>query len=92
MSLSFRGALVVAGLTAFSVTFLTALAENDAARARNSDTVKTRPIARPAAEARPMWPFDGAVRVIDLGRGPAKSEPASRPVRSVSTRRGAGAA
>lgn len=63
---SFRVAAVTGALTALSVTFLTALAENDTVRDGRDGANR----ARPAATAEPAWPRSGTVRVIDLRRAP----------------------
>ena len=80
MSLSFRGAFVIAALTAFSVTFLTSLAESDAARSRQAETGR----AKPAAMMTPPVPAASGMRVIELGRRAPSGQvtlPASVPVR-----------
>jgi hypothetical protein len=77
---SFRAALVTGALTALSVTFLTSLAESDAARAGHR--------VRPATMSAPAWPQSGAVRVIDLRRQPV-NETAVQPPRTAKRDRGA---
>jgi hypothetical protein len=81
---SFRAAFVTCAFTALSVTFLTSLAEHDAARAVSSDTARARPLATPI----PVPPQSGAVRIIDLRRSPAV-ETAVQPTRSAKRDRGA---
>lgn len=80
---SFRVAFVTSALTALAVTFLSSLAQNDAAHGRHDAAAR----ARPAAVA-PVWPQTGAVRVIDTRRIPA-AETAVQPARSAKRDRGA---
>ncbi len=81
---SFRAVFVTGALTALSVTFLTSLAAEDAARAEKGAAVR----AKPAAVVAPMWPQTGAVRVIDLRRSPSV-ESAVQPSRAAKRDRGA---
>lgn len=81
---SFRAAFVTSAFTALSVTFLTSLAENDAARAERSESHR----ARPASVMAPMSPQSGAIRVIDTRRVPA-AEPTVQPLRAAKRDRGA---
>jgi hypothetical protein len=81
---TFRAAFVTSAITAFSVTFLVSLAENDAARDGRVDPTR----GRPATHAVPAMPQPG-VRVIELYRAPA-GEPGSRP--AALERRGVGRA
>lgn len=70
---TFRAAFVTSAITAFSVTFLVSLAENDAARNGRVDPTR----GRPATHAVPAMPQPG-VRVIELRRtGDAGARPTS---------------
>lgn len=72
---TFRAAFVTSAITAFSVTFLVSLAENDASRDGRVDPTR----GRPATHAVPAMPQPG-VRVIELRRtttGETVARPAS---------------